>query len=117
MTTIATRHRRPGKRQPGAETHDDDQNAARMNLAHRVADEIRRMGLTQAEAARLLDLDQPKVSRLLNRRLEEFSPSRLMRFLVLLGRDIDIVVGPAAAVVGPKRTGTLRVVSREGALQ
>ncbi len=117
MKTAVTRPRRPGEPQPGAATHDDDQAAARLNLAQRVADEIRRMGLTQAEAARLLDVDQPKVSRLLNQRLEEFSPSRLMRFLVLLGRDVDIVVGPAAAGVGPTRPGTLRVVSREGALQ
>jgi hypothetical protein len=74
------------------------------------------MELTEGEAARLLDVDRLKVLRLLNPRLEEPSP-HLMRFLAPLGFDVDIVVDSAAASVGPTRPGTLRVLSREGALQ
>jgi predicted XRE-type DNA-binding protein len=48
--------------------------------------------LTQAQAAQRLGLDQPKVSALVRGRLEGFSTDRLMRFLVLLGRDVHIVI-------------------------
>ncbi len=48
--------------------------------------------LTQTAAGKLMGLDQPKVSALLNGRLANFSSDRLMRFLATLGKDIDIVV-------------------------
>ena len=48
--------------------------------------------LTQAEAAKLLNVDQPKISALKCGRLAGFSLDRLVRFLVLLGNDVDIVV-------------------------
>ena len=48
--------------------------------------------LTQAEAARILGVNQPKVSALLNYKLEGFSVERLMHFLVALGQDVEIVV-------------------------
>jgi predicted XRE-type DNA-binding protein len=49
-------------------------------------------GLTQAEVAVALGINQPKVSALLHYKLEGFSVERLMRFLVALGRDVDVVV-------------------------
>jgi predicted XRE-type DNA-binding protein len=51
--------------------------------------------LTQAKAAKLLGIDQPKVSMLLRGRLTGFSIERLMRFLLLLGQDIKISVQPS----------------------
>lgn len=61
-------------------------------LAARIADMIERRGLSQAQAARVLKVDQPKVSALERGRLSGFSVERLMRFLLLLGNDIEIVV-------------------------
>jgi len=116
MKAVVTRPHWPGQPRLGVETRDDDQATARLNLAHCVEDEIWRMELTEGEATRLLDVDRLKVSRLLNPRLEERSP-HLIRFLAPLGFDVDIVVGSAAARVGPTRPGPLRVLSREGALQ
>ena len=49
-------------------------------------------GLPQAEAARRLGVNQPKVSALANYRLEGFSVERLMHFLNALGRDVEIVI-------------------------
>ena len=49
-------------------------------------------GLTQAEIAAALEINQPKVSALLHYKLEGFSAERLMRFLVALGQDVEIVV-------------------------
>ena len=48
--------------------------------------------LTQAEAARILGVNQPKVSAPRNGRLDGFSTERLIRFLTVLGRDVSIVV-------------------------
>ncbi|MEJ2112068.1 MAG: XRE family transcriptional regulator, partial [Acidobacteriota bacterium] len=48
--------------------------------------------LTQVQAAKLLDVDQPKISALTRGRLTGFSIDRLLRFLMLLGHDIEIKV-------------------------
>ena len=65
---------------------------AKAELAHKIARLIERRRLTQAEAARILDVDQPKVSALRRGRLSGFSLDRLVRFVVLLGHDVEIVV-------------------------
>jgi len=53
---------------------------------------VERQKLTQAEVATALGINQPKVSALLNYKLDGFSVERLMHFLVALGQDVDIVV-------------------------
>jgi predicted XRE-type DNA-binding protein len=53
---------------------------------------VERRLLTQAEAAAALAINQPKVFALLNYNLEGFSVERLMRFLVTLGQDVEIVI-------------------------
>lgn len=40
----------------------------------------------------MLGINQPKVSALVNYKLEGFSVERLMRFLLKLGHDVEIVV-------------------------
>ena len=61
-------------------------------LAQAIACKIEQQGLTQAEAANVLGIDQPKVSYLVRGKLEAFSIARLMRFTTLLGTDIDIIL-------------------------
>jgi predicted XRE-type DNA-binding protein len=68
---------------------------AKAQLVQRVADIISERKLTQARAAKLLGIDQPKVSALLTGKLEGFSTDRLFRFLNALGRDVEIVIRPA----------------------
>lgn len=65
---------------------------AKAELAQRINAILQRRRLTQTEAARLLGIDQPKVSALRCGRLSGFSLERLLRFLLLLGRDVKIVV-------------------------
>ena len=72
-----------------------EERLAKADLAIRIAAAIRGRRLTQVRAARLLKIDQPKVSRLLRGQLSGFSTERLMHFLTLLGRDVEIVVRPA----------------------
>jgi predicted XRE-type DNA-binding protein len=50
--------------------------------------------LTQAKAADLLGLDQPKVSALLRGRVDGYSIDRLFRFLNALGHRVEITVRP-----------------------
>lgn len=66
--------------------------AAKAELAHKITKIIERRRLTQAKAAELLDVDQPKISALRRGKLSGFSLDRLVRFLVLLGNDVQIVV-------------------------
>jgi predicted XRE-type DNA-binding protein len=77
---------------------DADETLAKAELAHRIAEAIHDRGLTQVRAAALLGVDQPKVSALLRGRLGGFSTDRLLRFLNLLGRDVDIIVRPHGRV-------------------
>src|ERR1700732_327271 len=72
-----------------------EERLAKADLAVRVAGVIRARRLTQADAARILKIDQPKVSRLLRGQLSGFSTERLMQFLTLLGRDVEIVIKTA----------------------
>jgi predicted XRE-type DNA-binding protein len=65
---------------------------AKAELAHKITKLIERRRLTQAQAANILDVDQPKVSALRCGRLSGFSLDRLVRFVVLLGHDVEIVV-------------------------
>lgn len=85
-----------------------EERLAKADLAIRIASAIRARRLTQARAARILKIDQPKVSRLLRGRLSGFSMERLMHFLTLLGRDVEIVVKTAPR---SRRQGGLRVVA------
>ena len=68
---------------------------AKAELVQRIADIIAERKLTQVRAAKLLGIDQPKVSALLRGKLDGFSTDRLFRFLNALGRDVEIVIRPA----------------------
>lgn len=79
---------------------------AKAELAARIIKEIGRRHLTQSEAATILGVDQPKVSALKQGKLSGFSIERLMRFLLALGRDIEITVRPKP---NSRQTARLRV--------
>lgn len=55
---------------------------------------LRGRGLKQAQAAALFGVRQPDVSKMLRGDFRQFSVERLMRFLVALGQDVEIVVKP-----------------------
>lgn len=74
------------------EVSEPEEELAKAQLASHLREAIARRRLTQAQAARLMGLDQPKVSALINGRLAGFSSDRLMRFLAALGQDVEIVV-------------------------
>ena len=68
---------------------DADAHLVKAGLVSRIDDIVRKRGLTRTEAARLLGLSQPDVSRLLRGDFREYSLERLCRPPTALGRDID----------------------------
>ena len=71
---------------------DADAHLLKAALVTRIDEIIRQRGLKQVEAAKLLGLSQPDVSRLLRGNFREYSMERLLRFLTVLGRDVEIVI-------------------------
>jgi len=67
---------------------------AKAKLACRICDALKERKLTQARAAAILGIDQPKVSALIRGKLNGFSTDRLFRFLNTLGQDVEIIVKP-----------------------
>ena len=84
---------------------DADAHLVKAELVSRIDDIVRDRGITQTEAAQLMGLSQPDVSRLLRGDFREYSLERLFRLLNALGRDIDIVVRPPRSISG----GRLRI--------
>jgi len=84
-------------------------------IAAKISESLQASGLTQSEAALLLGLDQPKVSRLMRAIVGEFSTPRLLHFMTLLGADVDIVIHPAALAQLPGQGGNVRVLVGPGA--
>lgn len=69
-----------------------DEALTKAELAARIAGIIASRKLTQAAAAAILGVDQPKISALSRGRLSGFSTDRLLKFLTSLGQDVDIVI-------------------------
>ena len=67
-----------------------DEALAKSKLIIRIDKLIRGRKLTQAQAAKVLGITQSNVSRLVNGHLGDFSIERLVRFIRLLGRDVEI---------------------------
>ena len=73
---------------------DAEELLAKADLMIEIRDVIEERELTQAEAAEIMGIDQPKVSALVNGKMSGFSMERLYRYLNALGRDIEIIVTP-----------------------
>ena len=71
---------------------DAEARLLKANLVTRIDKIIRQRGLKQVEAAKLLGLSQPDISRLLRGSFREYSVGRLLRLLTALGRDVEIVI-------------------------
>lgn len=69
-----------------------EEELTKAKLVWEIEQIIKKQKLTQAAAAAVMGINQPKVSALLRRRLDGFSVERLIHFLNALGQDIDIVV-------------------------
>ena len=73
---------------------DAGEHLIKAGLVVKIDRTIRQHRLTQTAAAQLMGIDQPKVSAMLAGQFRGYSVERLMRFLVALGHDVEIVVKP-----------------------
>ena len=86
---------------------EPEEELAKAQLAIHIERAIARRRLTQAKAATLMGIDQPKVSALIDGRLGNFSSERLMKLLTRLGQDVDIMISTKPH---RRRQGRIRVV-------
>lgn len=81
----------------------------RVRLAVAIRQMIQLRRLSQAAAARLLGVNQPKISALVNYQLDGFSIERLMHFLNALDCDVEITIRKK-----PRSRRAARILVREG---
>jgi len=74
---------------PNAEEH-----LVKAQLVSKIDTIMKQRRLKQIEAAGLFGIRQPDVSKLLRGEFRQFSVERLLRFLVALDQDVEIVVRP-----------------------
>jgi predicted XRE-type DNA-binding protein len=86
---------------PNAEEH-----LIKAQLVYKIDRLMKGHGLKQVEAAKLFGIKQPDVSNMLRGDFRQFSVERLLRFLVALGQDVEIVVKPHR---GTRQAPQLRV--------
>lgn len=87
----------------GLQMSDDDM--LKVVVARAISRIIQAGGYTQIEAAKIMGIDQPKVSKLLRGRLKEFKADRLIDCLLQLGYDIEFKYKKAAG----RRRGTIKL--------
>lgn len=71
---------------------DAEERQTKLRLAHAINTILEKRHLVQADAAKVLGVNQPKVSALTRYKLEGFSVERLMLFLTSLDQDVEIVI-------------------------
>jgi predicted XRE-type DNA-binding protein len=74
---------------PNAEEH-----FVKAQLVFKIDAILKARGLKQVEAATLFGVRQPDVSKMMRGEFRQFSVERLLRFLVALDQDVEIVVKP-----------------------
>jgi len=74
---------------PNAEEH-----LVKAQLVFKIDAIMKRRSLKQTEAADLFGVKQPDVSKMLRGEFRQFSVERLLRFLVALDQDVEIIVRP-----------------------
>jgi len=87
---------------------DAAERQAKLRLAYTLNQILEARSLSQAEAARVLSVTQPKVSALRHYKLTGFSVERLMNLLTALDQDVEIVIrrNPRS-----RKTGRISVVA------
>ena len=87
---------------------DSKQEMLKARLTVEIYKLLRKRGVTQSEAAKLLGTTQAQVSALMRCRPVSVSVGRLMEFLNVLGQDVEVTVKPAAR----RKAGDMSVVVR-----
>jgi predicted XRE-type DNA-binding protein len=71
-----------------------DEHMVKAQLVFKIDSIMKKRKLKQVEAAALFGVRQPDISKMLRGEFRQFSVERLLRFLVALNQDVEIVVKP-----------------------
>ena len=69
-----------------------DEVLFKAELVMAISEIVRKRSMSQSSAAKLMGIDQPKVSTLMTGDTRGFSADRLIRMLTRLGQDVEIRV-------------------------
>ncbi|MGE0234775.1 helix-turn-helix domain-containing protein [Methylocystis sp.] len=78
-----------------------DDHLLKAQLVRKIDALLKERGLKQVQAAEIFGVKQPDISKLLHGDFRQFSLERLLRFLVALGQDVEIVVKPSSESAKP----------------
>ncbi|GAA0537924.1 putative XRE-type DNA-binding protein [Rhizomicrobium palustre] len=87
---------------------DAEERQTKLRLVFAINQILESLQLTQAAAAEMLKVNQPKISALQNYKLEGFSVERLMTFLTALDRDVEIAIKKKPS---SRASGKIRVIA------
>lgn len=73
---------------------DPDTQLLKAKLVSRIDEIVSDKKLTQTQAAQIMGISQPEVSRLLKGQFRDVSVERIIRLLTRLGCKVDIVIKP-----------------------
>ncbi len=76
---------------------EPDLELAKAEISHQIAREIKARRLTQARAARILGIDQPRVSLITRGRTEDFSLERLLELVRRFDYTVTIALSKSDA--------------------
>lgn len=85
---------------------DPDVALAKARIAGMIYETIKARKLTQVKAAKLMGVDQPKVSEIVRGKVRGYTLDRLLGCLVRLGQPVELTF--PAATAGPKRATTAK---------
>jgi predicted XRE-type DNA-binding protein len=71
-----------------------DEQFVKAQLVFKIDTIMKKRSMKQVEAADLFGVRQPDISKMLRGEFRQFSVERLLRFLVALNQDVEIVVKP-----------------------
>lgn len=71
-----------------------EEHLVKAQLVYKIDAILKDRGLTQVQAGKLFGVPQPDVSKMLRGEFRQFSVERLLRFLVALNHDVEIVITP-----------------------
>jgi len=90
---------------------DAEEMLIKAQLATKIGEIVKRRKLTQAQAAEIVGMPQPKLSGMLRGQFRGISETKMLNCLTRLGRDVQIVVGPPRSAAGLGHIEVLSAVS------
>jgi predicted XRE-type DNA-binding protein len=71
-----------------------DEHLVKAQLVYKIDTIMKKLRMKQTDAAALFGVRQPDISKMLRGEFRQFSVERLLRFLVKLDQDVEIIVRP-----------------------